>query len=272
VAGHFGTNPKITIPDQSASSNLTVKTLIQGTGPVLNKTDAFVGNYAVYVWSGKTHKLAQSTFQTKTPQLFSGTLLPGLETALQGKKMGSRVLAVIPPKEGYGKTGNSSAGVSATDTLVFVIDMIATYKPDASAPGTAIAKLPTTDFPKILNPVGKAPKIVSSAGVKAPTKPVSTLLVKGTGEPIDIKKTLVLQIVQSDIKTNTKTQSSWGKAPQTVSAQNVLGVATNLNGQKVGTRALILVPPIAATPATASAAAQAASPAQILIVDVVGEF
>ena len=110
----FGTSPKITIPDQSAGSNLTVKTLIQGNGPVLNKSDAFVGNYAVYIWSGKTHKLAQSTFQTKTPQLFSGTLLPGLETALQGKKMGSRVLAVIPPKDGYGKSGNSSAGVSAT--------------------------------------------------------------------------------------------------------------------------------------------------------------
>jgi len=82
VSGSFGKSPTITIPSQTAGSNLTVKTLIKGSGPALSKSDAFVGNYAVYIWSGKTHKLAQSTFQTKTPQLFSGTLLPGLEILL----------------------------------------------------------------------------------------------------------------------------------------------------------------------------------------------
>src|ERR1019366_1746039 len=56
-------------------------------------------------------------FTTKAPALFSGQLLPGLETALEGKKMGSRVLAVIPPAQGYGKTGNSQAGAAPTITI-----------------------------------------------------------------------------------------------------------------------------------------------------------
>jgi FKBP-type peptidyl-prolyl cis-trans isomerase len=126
VKGQFGSNPTVSIPKQSAGKSLAVKTLVEGTGPALTKSDAFVGNYAVYIWSGKTSKLAESTFASKSPALFSGQLLPGLETALQGKKMGSRVLAVIPPADGYGKTGNSQAGIKPTDTLVFVVDILGT--------------------------------------------------------------------------------------------------------------------------------------------------
>jgi len=34
------------------------------------------------------------------------------------------VLLVIPPAEGYGTSGNSQAGISGTDTLVFVVDIL----------------------------------------------------------------------------------------------------------------------------------------------------
>jgi peptidylprolyl isomerase len=30
----------------------------------------------------------------------------------------------IPPADGYGKTGASQAGITGTDTLVFVVDII----------------------------------------------------------------------------------------------------------------------------------------------------
>ena len=125
MTGCFGKAPEVNIPAQKAGSKLTVKTLVHGTGQALARTDAFVGNYAIYLWSGTSHKLLQSTFKTGgKPTLFSGTLLPGLETALVGQKMGSRVLAVIPPKEGFGKSGDPQAGIKGTDTLVFVVDML----------------------------------------------------------------------------------------------------------------------------------------------------
>ena len=53
--------------------------------------------------------------------------------------MGSRVLAVIPPAQGYGKTGNSQAGVTANDTLVFVVDMIREFPNNASASGSKVS-------------------------------------------------------------------------------------------------------------------------------------
>src|SRR6266550_5557983 len=108
VSGAFGKAPSITIPAAKATKALTVKTIIHGTGPVLGKTDAFVGNYAIYIWSGTAHRLAQSSF-TANPTLFAGQLLPGLEKALIGQKMGSRVLAVIPPKDAFGSTGKTQA-------------------------------------------------------------------------------------------------------------------------------------------------------------------
>ncbi len=33
-------------------------------------------------------------------------------------------MLVIPPDLGYGTSGNSSAGIKGSDTLVFVVDML----------------------------------------------------------------------------------------------------------------------------------------------------
>jgi peptidylprolyl isomerase len=182
------------------------------------------------------------------------------------------MLLSIPPADGYGASGNSQAGISGTDTLVFVVDLLADYKPNASAPGVADSQLPAAGWPKITNSPGQQPQIISVADVKAPTSPTSKLLVKGSGAKIDSSKTLVLQLVQTDIATGKQTQSTWGQQPQLVSAQNVLSVVTALNGQNIGARAVALLPATAAQPASATAAAQPATPAQILIIDVVGQY
>src|SRR5262249_56162105 len=93
-------------------------------------------------------------------------------------------------------------------------------------------------------------EITSTAGVKARTKPTSTLLVTGTGPKIDTAKTLVLQLVQTDLATGKHTQATWGQAPQTVAAQNVLSIADKLTGQNIGSRAVVLLPPTPAVPPT----------------------
>ncbi len=108
-------------------------------------------------------------------------------------------------------------------------------------------------LPQIVDPPGQPPSITSTKGVAAPAAATSTLLVKGGGAKIDSSKSLVLQLVETDIATGTNTQSTWGTAPQTASAQNVLTVASVLTGQNVGSRALVLVPATAAVPATAHA-------------------
>ncbi len=249
VSGHFGANPKISIPSQAAGSKLTVKTLIHGNGPALSKTDAFVGNYAVYIWSGKSHKLAESTFTSKSPALFSGQLLPGLQTALQGKRMGSRVLAVVPPAEGYGKNGNSQAGVSAKDTLVFVVDMIKEFPNNASAAGSHVTNgggaLPTVT-PKS----GTAPTItMPSSSHKPPTTLVTKTLIKGTGAPVQKGQTVVTQYVGAIWRTGKVFDSSWSRNQPfgftigSTPSQVITGWDKGLVGQTVGSRVMLIVPP-----------------------------
>ncbi len=51
-------------------------------------------------------------------------MIPGWDKGLVGQKVGSQVLLVIPPAEGYGAAGAPNAGISGTDTLVFVVDIL----------------------------------------------------------------------------------------------------------------------------------------------------
>ena len=61
------------------------------------------------------------------------------------------MLAVIPPKDAFGTSGNSQEGIGAKDTLVFVIDLDSTF-PTTSVPGTQSSTgggaLPTITPPK----------------------------------------------------------------------------------------------------------------------------
>jgi peptidylprolyl isomerase len=278
VTGAFNTKPTLTFPASQPPKQLIEQTLVAGSGTPVASGDTVITNDVGEIWPtkvGSQPSLFDSSFSRGAPTGFvvgTGTVIPGFDKTLIGKRLGTRLLLSIPPADGYGPSGNSQAGISGTDTLVFVIDLLADYKPDASAPGTADSQLPATGWPKIASTPGQEPKVSSVAGVKAPSSPTSKLLVKGSGAKIDPTKTLVLQLVQTDIATGTQTQSSWGQQPQLLSAQNVLSVATALNGQSIGARAVALLPATSAQPATSTAAAQPATPASVLIIDVIGQY
>jgi FKBP-type peptidyl-prolyl cis-trans isomerase len=249
VSGAFGKAPTVKIPAEKAGSNLVTKTEVQGTGQVLASADSFVANYVVYIWSGTKHKLALSTF-TSTPQLLSGTLLPGLETALRGEKIGSRVLAVIPPKYGYGKSGNPQAGVTGTDTLVFVIDVIKSFAPTASAAGSTVShgggKLPTVTA----SGPGQEPAVTIPKTAPPPNL-VKKTLIKGTGPAIAKGQEVVAQYVGVNWRTGKTFDASWAHTPPgpfgfrigATPAQIIPGWDKGLLGVPVGSRVLLVIPP-----------------------------
>jgi FKBP-type peptidyl-prolyl cis-trans isomerase len=247
VTGTFGKSAAITIPTQKATNSLKVQTLIQGKGPALGKTDAFVGDYAVYLWSGTTHKLEQSTYQTKSPALFTGRLLPGLETALRGKKIGSRILAVIPPADGYGKAGNPQAGVKGTDTLVFVVDMIQKFGAKAAASGPQVSDGGGT-LPTVTATSGSAPVIKVPASAKPPSGLVTKVLIKGSGPVVTKGQTVVTQYVGVIWRTGKVFNSSWtngqpfGFTIGATPSQVIPGWDQGLIGQTVGSRVLLVIP------------------------------
>ena len=98
--------------------------LIQGTGATVKKGQTITVNYLGQVYKGK--KPFDESY-TKTPASFgigTGQVISGWDKTLVGQKVGSRLILAIPPKEGYGKKGQPTAGIKGTDTLYFVVDIL----------------------------------------------------------------------------------------------------------------------------------------------------
>jgi FKBP-type peptidyl-prolyl cis-trans isomerase len=249
VSGAFGKAPVVKIPASAASGKLAVSTAIKGTGAAVPSGDNVLANLAIYKWSGKTHKLLESTF-TAFPAVVPAEIgLKGLASAIKGQKIGSRILAVLPPKYGYGTTGNSNLGVTKTDTTVWVIDLIKPFAPTASATGTAVSSGGGT-LPTVKQAAGVAP-VITVPKTAAPKTLVTKTLIQGTGPVVTSKQTVVAQYVASIWRTGAVFNSTW---PSSTSAglpfsfvmggNGVIpGFQKGLTGVKVGSRVMIVIPP-----------------------------
>jgi FKBP-type peptidyl-prolyl cis-trans isomerase len=246
ATGTFGKAPTVTIPNVKGTGALYTKTLIEGTGPKLTTTQSLLGNFVLYDWSGKTHKLLGSTYTEGVPTLFTGSLLPGLETALEGQKVGSRVLAVIPPADAFGSTGNSAIGVGDNDSVVFVVDMLKTFSNTAGVTGAQTSDgggaLPTVKA----GAAGKGPTITIPNTAAPKTLQVKTLI-KGTGPVVKKGQYIVVQYTGVNYRTKKVFDSSWSRsepwATEIGEGQVIPGWDTGLVGQTVGSRVLLVIPP-----------------------------
>jgi len=117
--------PTITIPATEAPAELLVQPLITGAGPPVTAGQTATVMYTGLKWDGTQF---DSSWDMLTPRDFpigSGGVIPGWDVALVDRPVGSQILMVVPPAQGYGEAGNAQAGISGTDTLVFVVDILA---------------------------------------------------------------------------------------------------------------------------------------------------
>jgi len=246
ATGAFGKTPTVDIPKAKPGSSLAIRTLIQGTGTTLTKSDALAANFVLYFWTGTSSTLKANTF-TGSPTVIGGQMLPGLESALIGKKVGSRILAVIPPAEGYGTSGNSQLGITGSTTLVFVIDVLKSYSDTASATGAQESSGGGT-LPTVSAKAGTAPTLTFPSS-SPPGALVTTTLVKGNGPKIAKGEYVIAQYTGYIWRTKKIFGSSWssgspfgfviGASPEQV----IPGWDKGLVGQTVGSRVMLSIPP-----------------------------
>lgn len=118
-----GGRPEITIPESEPPSTLQVQPLINGKGKKVGANDTVTFNYLWVRWSdGKVLEESYSSEPASSP--LSG-LLPGMVKGLTGQTVGSRVLLVIPPTDGY-PDGNATPSIKPGETLVMVVDLLFT--------------------------------------------------------------------------------------------------------------------------------------------------
>ncbi|MDQ1083424.1 FKBP-type peptidyl-prolyl cis-trans isomerase [Microbacterium sp. SORGH_AS_0344] len=122
--------PTITVPSTPAPTETRVENLRQGDGEVVNPGDTVIVQYTGVLYDGGT--VFDSSWDKGAPAQFATTgVVPGFQKALEGQTVGSQVVAVIPPADGYGETGQGE--IPANATLVFVVDILGVQHAAAAA-------------------------------------------------------------------------------------------------------------------------------------------
>jgi peptidylprolyl isomerase len=118
-----GKAPKITVPKTKPPTSLQVQPLIKGKGAKLGPTDTITFNYSWVRWSDG--KVLEESYTSKPAMHQLDGLLPGMQKGLVNQPVGSRVLLVIPPADGY-PDGNATPKIDKGETLVMVVDLLFT--------------------------------------------------------------------------------------------------------------------------------------------------
>ncbi|MFD7756609.1 FKBP-type peptidyl-prolyl cis-trans isomerase [Streptomyces sp. NPDC059757] len=119
-----GKAPSVKIPEKTdPPTKLVSNYVLESNGEVIKETDSVVVNYVGLLW--KDGKPFDSTYAQGKTQTFplAQVTLKGLKNGLIGKKIGSRVLLVIPPDQAFGDKAQQS--IPAKSTLVFAVDLLA---------------------------------------------------------------------------------------------------------------------------------------------------
>jgi peptidylprolyl isomerase len=114
--------PGVQIPSSAAPAEFRRTLLIEGSGATVELGDNVTLHYTGWTWGGEEF---DSSWDRQSPASFvvsSDGLIEGFVRALEGVRVGSQVIAVIPPDLGYGEADQGL--ISPGSTLIFVIDVL----------------------------------------------------------------------------------------------------------------------------------------------------
>lgn len=114
--------PSVTLPAATKPATLVTQDLITGTGPAVQSGQTITVHYTGWTWDGNAFDSSWDKGSTFSTTIGSGEVIKGWETGLIGKTVGSQVLLVVPPDQGYGTSANGP--IPGGSTLVFVVDIL----------------------------------------------------------------------------------------------------------------------------------------------------
>jgi peptidylprolyl isomerase len=240
ATGAYGKEPTILFPAGNPPTGLVKAVTKQGTGPVVQKGEVLVAHYVGQVWNGAVFDSSYKRNALASFTIGTGAVIPGWDEALVGVKAGSRVLLSVPPAKGYGTAGNSQAGIKGTDTIVFVVDVVASYNAKLAAPTDAVAQNASVTGITVTGKLGAEPKVSVAKGTPEPTKPSATILDKGNG-PATAAGLAMVQFNAVDW-TNAPAGDTWTQNGLTGLPIGAGGPLDSIKGIPIGSRVLVLLP------------------------------
>lgn len=263
--------PTVTFPTPITSEVIETKVVVEGTGP------KFTGNELVDMEfvgvNGGTGDVFQSSKFDGTDfasQYLKAGDTPDFCSALSGVREGSRVAILFPAALAHGGQGVPDLGVSPTDSIVFVFDLLKVFLPRATGEAQASAG---EGFPAlVLDPKTGQPGITPSKSA-APTEFKLHTTIKGRGEPVKLGQVVTVHYTGFIWETGEVFDSSWesGKPTQfqLADGQLIAGFIKAIEGQTVGSQVITVLPPSEGY----GDAAQGSIPANstlIFVIDILG--
>ena len=129
--------PTVTIPKTPAPTTTKVEVLKKGTGATVKSGDTVIVQYQGTEWKsgkvfdqswGTAHEQQGQAPAANTAAQFATTgVVKGFSEALVGHTVGSQVLVVMTPADGYGDNPPQGQSIiTKTSSLVFVVDILQT--------------------------------------------------------------------------------------------------------------------------------------------------
>lgn len=115
-----------TMPSGEPPTQTVVQPLIVGEGPKVQAGQTVRVSYTGVTWRDPANPF---DYSGKTPQGYAefrvgaGQLIKAWDENIPGQTVGSRLLLVVPPADGYGAQGQGEQ-IKGDDTLVFVLDIL----------------------------------------------------------------------------------------------------------------------------------------------------
>ena len=236
-----GKSTTVTVPKGFETAKTVTQMLTKGTGPTIKTGDSAKVNYVAV--NGRTGKVFDNSYKTGTPytvQLSKDKALPGFLKALNGQKVGARLVTAVAPIDGFA-TDRAELDLLKSDTMVFYFDIVA--KTADRATGKVVA-LPA-DVPAIVLKSGEPAGFKKTASTPASLTAASAhVTIRGTGAKVPEGGTVVAHYVGQVFPDGAVFDSSWQRGePATFQLSGVIPCWTKLlPGVTIGSRVVLECP------------------------------
>jgi len=253
----LGTDPKITSSTDPPTESM-LKVLHQGNGTPVSPGAMVVADYRAQAWESSGAQLPPFADTFAGGNLLVqpvDKVVPGWTKKLPGVPLGSRVLLIVPPQDGFGAYPPKGVPILPNDTLMFVIDLLGSFPRDAGPTGTTLTPSHNSGLPTV---TGSANPVVTIPKTAPPTALQQQLLVRGEGPKVADGAWIAAQYVglvwDGRVFDSTWTRKSGATpiairlaAPGDLNGEHADGAVPalikGLVGRTVGSRVLLVVPP-----------------------------
>lgn len=262
--------PATTFAAGVTSTQIETKIITEGTGAKLVGSQLITMEYeGLNGGTGKAFEASKHDGTDTASQFLKKGVNPDFCHALTGVRVGSRVAVLFPAKLAHNGAGVPSLGIGATDSIVFVIDVVSAALPYALGD----AKAPESGFPAInFDPKTGIPGFTFSSD-PIPSELKKEKLIVGSGETVKDGDTVTLNYSGIVYGGSAVFDSSWesGQPAQFELTKNglITGFYKALLGAKVGDRIVTIIPPAEGYGASAQGAIPANS-TLVFVLDVLG--